>query len=214
MSHSNRIPYIDVFRGLMMLLVVLGHSIGNTDDAVNKVILSFHMPAFFILSGMCFQPKTGDYNTSTLLKKKAKGLLWPYIAFSVIGVILYWILLAGTTKDKDVTMAQTIIGIIWNDGEYGSIVTAGFWFVYDLIWITAIHVLTKGVSRILRVGFAALIFASLYSLKVDFYFSTEIMRISAGYMFYLLGDLFVATNAEKKVEEVIVGGVNRTFYSL
>lgn len=36
MANVNRIPYIDVFRGLLMLLVVLGHSIGNTDDIMNK----------------------------------------------------------------------------------------------------------------------------------------------------------------------------------
>lgn len=72
MANVNRIPYIDVFRGLLMLLVVLGHSIGNTDEIMNKIILSFHMPAFFMLSGMCFHPKTSDYNSLMLLKKNQK----------------------------------------------------------------------------------------------------------------------------------------------
>ena len=206
MSQTNRIPYIDVFRGLLMLLVVLGHSIGNTDDAINKVILSFHMPAFFLLSGMCFHPKTNEYKSSMLLKKKAKGLMWPYITFSTIGVFLYWVLLAGTTKDKGVTVLQTVIGIIWNDDKYGTIVTAGFWFIYDLIWISIIHVLTKKINRTLRIGLASFVFVFLYLSKVDFYFSTEIMRMSAGYIFFLLGDMLVANNMEKKMEKVIRGG--------
>lgn len=206
MSQTNRIPYIDVFRGMLMLLVVLGHSIGRTDDVVNKVILSFHMPAFFILSGMCFQPKTSRYKTSMLLKKKAKGLIWPYITFSIIGVFLYWVLLAGTSKDKGVTVLQTIIGILWNDNKYGTIVTGGFWFVYDLIWITLIHVLTKKINKTLRLGIATFSFVFLYLSKVDFYFLAEIMRISAGYMFFLLGDLLVASNMEKEMEKVIRGG--------
>lgn len=50
MANVNRIPYIDVFRGLLMLLVVLGHSIGNTDDIMNKVsCLSICQPS------SCFQ---------------------------------------------------------------------------------------------------------------------------------------------------------------
>lgn len=189
-----------------MLLVVLGHSIGSTDDPVNCVILSFHMPAFFILSGMCFHPKSSDYSTSMLLMKKAKGLLWPYITFSVIGVALYWLLLAGTTKDKGVTVVQTLMGILWNDGQYGTIVTNGFWFVYDLVWITLIHILTRKISRGLRLAFATFSFAFLYLMRVDFYFSVEIIKILAGYMFFLIGDAFVANEYEKKLVKYIGGG--------
>lgn len=207
MSQTKRIPYIDVFRGLLMLLVVLGHSIGNTDDATNKVILSFHMPAFFMLSGMCFHPKTSNYNSLLLLKKKSKGLLWPYITFSLISVLLYWLLLAGTSKDKGVTVAQTLIGILWNDGQYGTIVTGGFWFIYDLIWITIIHVLAKNINRNIQIALATISFVSLYLYKADFYFSVEVMRISAGYMFFLLGDLLVANKAEEKIEKMILGEV-------
>ena len=207
MANVNRIPYIDVFRGLLMLLVVLGHSIGNTDDIMNKVILSFHMPAFFMLSGMCFHPKTSNYNSLLLLKKKSKGLLWPYITFSLISVLLYWLLLAGTSKDKGVTVAQTLIGILWNDGQYGTIVTGGFWFIYDLIWITIIHVLAKNINRNIQIALATISFVSLYLYKADFYFSVEIMRISAGYVFFLLGDLLVANKAEEKIEKIIRGGV-------
>lgn len=167
MANVNRIPYIDVFRGLLMLLVVLGHSIGSTDDIMNKVILSFHMPAFFMLSGMCFHPKTSNYNSLLLLKKKSKGLLWPYITFSLISVLLYWLLLAGTSKDKGVTVAQTLIGILWNDGQYGTIVTGGFWFIYDLIWITIIHVLAKNINRNIQIALATISFVSLYLYKAD-----------------------------------------------
>lgn len=205
MANVNRIPYIDVFRGLLMLLVVLGHSIGNTDDIMNKVILSFHMPAFFMLSGMCFHPKTSNYNSLLLLKKKSKGLLWPYITFSLISVLLYWLLLAGTSKDKGVTVAQTLIGILWNDGQYGTIVTGGFWFIYYLIWITIIHVLAKNINRNIQIALATISFVSLYLYKADFYFSVEIMRISAGYVFFLLGDLLVANKAEEKIEKMIRG---------
>ena len=213
MSKTNRISYVDVFRGLLMLLVVLGHSIGNTDDVVNKTILSFHMPAFFILSGMCFHPKTNDFDTVAAIKKKAQGLIWPYITLSVIGVMLYWLLLAGTNKDLGVTVFQSIFGIVWNDGHIGTIVTGGFWFVYDLIWITFIHIVTKRIDISIRIVFTTLLFASLYLLDVKFYFSTEILRISVGYWFFLLGDIFARKHNHIGVRFSHYGGAKTLTHS-
>lgn len=40
------------------------------------------------------------------------------------------------------------------------------------------------------------------------------MRISAGYMFFLLGDLLVANKAEEKIEKMIRGGVPVAFNNI
>ena len=170
------------------------------------------MPAFFILSGMCFRPKDSEFDLCRAIKKKAKGLVWPYITFSIIGVILYWLLLADTSKGIDCTFTQTICGIVWNDGIHGIIVTKGFWFIYDLIWITFIHILTRRIFRPIRFVLATLTFFILSMLHWNFYFSAEIIRIAAGYMFFLIGDMFVANGVEKmlsmnKCKKVIGGGI-------
>ena len=204
MAQTNRISHIDVFRGLLMLLVVLGHSIGNTNDPVNKTILSFHMPAFYILSGMCFHQKQAT--TMEVLKKKARGLIWPYISLSAIGVLLYWLLLAGTNKDLGVNVAQSIIGIVWNDGQFGRIVTGGFWFVYDLIWITFIHILTRQVDSKIRFLVTTISLVSLYLLKAEFYLSTELLRISAGYLFFQVGVAFTRICNSLKMFKFEYGG--------
>ncbi len=49
---KSRIDEIDVAKGIGILLVLLGHSITLIDNSVNTVILSFHMPLFFYLSGL------------------------------------------------------------------------------------------------------------------------------------------------------------------
>ena len=51
----NRYEHIDIARGIAILLVILGHSC-TTLDGVNRVILSFHMPLFFLLSGIFSKP--------------------------------------------------------------------------------------------------------------------------------------------------------------
>lgn len=47
---EKRILWIDVARGMAILLVILGHCIGNLSDPGNRFILAFHMPIFFFLS--------------------------------------------------------------------------------------------------------------------------------------------------------------------
>lgn len=79
---SNRIRWIDTARGIAILLVVLGHCIGNSTDPVNKVILSFHMPLFFFISGLCAKYENGRF--MGYLKKKAKTLLIPQMTLGVI----------------------------------------------------------------------------------------------------------------------------------
>lgn len=48
---KTRIKEIDAIRGLAILLVVLEHALGSSSNMFARVILSFHMSAFFMISG-------------------------------------------------------------------------------------------------------------------------------------------------------------------
>ena len=50
MTKSNRIVWIDQLRAVAFLLVIIGHTYVNAD--VKSVIYSFHMPLFFMISGL------------------------------------------------------------------------------------------------------------------------------------------------------------------
>ncbi len=69
-----------------MLLVVLGHCYMSLDDPINRFILSFHMPVFFFLSGMCAKLPNGTF--STWASKKAHSLLVPQLTLAAI-VFIY-----------------------------------------------------------------------------------------------------------------------------
>ena len=47
-----RYRFIDIARGIAIIVVVLGHSFSSADCPMNKMILGFHMPLFFFLSGV------------------------------------------------------------------------------------------------------------------------------------------------------------------
>lgn len=67
----ERNKQVDIIRGGAILLVVLEHALGTSDNFLAKIILSFHMPVFFILSGYLAHEKIiGDFGT--VIRKKSR----------------------------------------------------------------------------------------------------------------------------------------------
>lgn len=89
---SPRIGWIDCSRGIAMLFVILGHCYIGLEDPVNRFILSFHMPVFFFLSGMCTKTSDGSFRAWTI--KKAHSLLIPQLTLAAI-VFVYAVLSQG-----------------------------------------------------------------------------------------------------------------------
>lgn len=82
---KKRINWIDAARGIAILFVVLGHCIGSLEDSMNRVILAFHMPLFFFLSGLCAKYKKD--NKIKQICNKAKVLLIPQIILGLLNCI-------------------------------------------------------------------------------------------------------------------------------
>lgn len=86
MSNTGRVEYIDIAKGIGIILVVMGHAYQMPHDWF-KVIFSVHMPLFFILSGYVFSFRTEE-PFRAVLKKNARGLLVPYVLTTGIIIIL------------------------------------------------------------------------------------------------------------------------------
>lgn len=90
---KNRVTYLDLAKGIGIILVVLGH-MENISSELRIWISSFHMPLFFVISGMLLalkgadKPIINDVKSGDEMKifvvKTAKGLLVPYLWFSLI----------------------------------------------------------------------------------------------------------------------------------
>lgn len=86
--NTKRLGYLDMAKGIGIILVVAGHS-GLVSELALTWLASFHMPLFFIISGMLLchkKEEEKDYCES--LKKKARGILLPYLYFSLIYIII------------------------------------------------------------------------------------------------------------------------------
>lgn len=87
MMQNKRINWIDISKGIAIILMVLGHT--SIPKPISKYIWSFHMPLFFIVSGMMFKPSKYN-NIVEYVKKRVKSLLVPYIFFSAIVFVSYY----------------------------------------------------------------------------------------------------------------------------
>ena len=77
MNRNVRIAYIDCARALAIFLVVLGHTISGT---VSAFLYSFHMPLFFIISGMLLNNRNNsEIRFADTVKKRAFGYMIPYV---------------------------------------------------------------------------------------------------------------------------------------
>ena len=64
-------------KGVGILLVILGHCM-LFENPINRIIYSFHMPLFFILSGYVYNIKYKDLQKEFIFKK-LKMLLYYFI---------------------------------------------------------------------------------------------------------------------------------------
>ena len=84
----NRIGYIDLAKGVGIILVILGHGLLQ-----NFAIEVFHMPLFFFLAGLTFTPPTTTNGSlGVFVLKKFNRIFIPWVFFSLVSGIAEWIL--------------------------------------------------------------------------------------------------------------------------
>lgn len=77
---NERIEWMDAFRGIGMICVILGHM--QIPHVLSQAVFSFHMPLFFFASGYLY---SGSWGGKWILKK-VDSLLLPYLVYGVIGL--------------------------------------------------------------------------------------------------------------------------------
>lgn len=80
MSASRRLEWMDVAKGIAIILMVVGHT--TIPKGLSDFIWAFHMPLFFVASGWLT-----NWTKSTIKEffvNKSKNLLLPFISYSLI----------------------------------------------------------------------------------------------------------------------------------
>lgn len=130
---AQRLPYIDNLKGVLILLVVLGHCIQATDldfenNTIFRYIYSFHMPLFMWVSGFVSYKVQISWKSIT---KRFYQLMLPFISWAIVNscikqdiIHLYKVLLHPDT---------------------------GLWFLWALFFITLLLKLCEVLSEKIKV---------------------------------------------------------------
>lgn len=92
---ASRDLSLDVAKGIGILLVVIGHAWRGLDSAgmigepwlfqlIDRLIYNFHMPLFFLLSGMTFQAWALRRPVGEAAVSRVTRLLWPLVLWSYL----------------------------------------------------------------------------------------------------------------------------------
>lgn len=120
---NKRVEWIDLTKGLGMLLVILGHCV-CFGGIMHNAIFAFHMPLFFILSGIVYKT-----NSKGIVSKKIKSLIVPYFIFSILGILVS---LAIPIWRRKITVKSIICDIYL--GNPDNINVSSIWFLMCMFW--------------------------------------------------------------------------------
>ena len=186
----ERINWIDVTRGIGVLLVIYGHGLAATP--LRFIIYSFHMPLFFFLSGLVFHKRKNE-RYLTVLKKDFKRILIPYFIFAFISFSL-WLSNIPLDRITQDLVTKQIIGIFYGSGNNGYLaINIVLWFlpclfiVKQMLWFISrleIKLIIPVLFLFSALGYSFHVFAP--TLKLPFGFETAL----TGVVFFGLGYLW------------------------
>jgi polysaccharide biosynthesis protein PslL len=111
-AQRSRLGYIDIAKGIGILLVVMGHNdFSLISPFLFKLIYSFHMPMFFFMSGIFFKP---DTSFLALVRRRFDSVLRPYI----FTILLIYFATISFTKVDFISSTSRLIKALYANGHY------------------------------------------------------------------------------------------------
>lgn len=156
-----RLTWVDAAKGFLMVLVVIGHYSGPTmtDFPFVKYIYWFHMPAFFVLSGLFFKPITESRKLKPAIHKRFMQLMVPYLFFLLLLTSVKYGMAIGEGTFTAAFLKQDLVELLVG-GRFLRAEHGVFWFITVMF---ATYLLFLWITRFKR-RFQLMILAACYTL--------------------------------------------------
>jgi fucose 4-O-acetylase-like acetyltransferase len=200
----DRIHWIDTLRAIAIVLVVLGHTPGiqNYQQAI-KYIYSFHIPLFFFISGMLFNPKLTENKFLLLVRNQFWALMVPYFAWGLL-TYLPWVIFSrkyGSYPDLD--PFKPLLGLVYGTGSGTWLIhNSALWFLPCLFSTRVLFCLTlkysgESMLPVTLVLFVTLGFVSAALMPFPLPWGFDIALVAIGFfgLGFLLRGRLLAVNA-------------------
>lgn len=130
MSAIKRIEWVDISKGIGIILVIMGHSIAL---CYSFPIYSFHMPLFFFLSGLVFNiEKTPNFRS--LIISKARSIIKPYVILYAISLL---VCISIPTFREQLSLRQMIVEVYTINSN--NIQNGSLWFLVSLFTVFILY---------------------------------------------------------------------------
>ena len=145
-ANKGRVIWIDQLRGIAIFLVILGHV--NLPGKLNGFIYSFHMPLFFMITGLTMNNhKLSRSAMKEYMLCQIKHLLIPYFWMSFMMYPLWYLAFHWLGKTS-LTIPQAFYGILVGNSLLYASPSNALWFVLVLMIAKIVYVffykMTKG----------------------------------------------------------------------
>ena len=152
---------ISIAKGIAIILMVIAHA--EAPGWLCRFIFEFHMPLFFITAGYFFSLKYLN-NEATFIKKRVKGLYWPFVKWAVFFLIIHnWMFDLGILNETfgneagGVThpyswhqIQQNLWTIVTAMAGYDAFLCGAFWFFRGLFVASILYlIIYKVVLKVL-----------------------------------------------------------------
>ena len=193
-NDSIRQAWIDIFRGILIILVVVGHL--YIPQQLYRVIFSFHMYGFFFLTGVTW--KSEKYISIKLvpfLKNNMKKLYRPYLVFAIFWNVTDFAVncyMNGFHGISFVVILKNVLGILLCNG-FGLDSSIGpAWYLVCLLLVKiAYYLLTRVLKKAMNKGIACcLLFVLGFLLNGVSFIPFKIIPGLTAILFVFLGEEF------------------------
>lgn len=184
MTDPTRVDWVDIAKGIAIVLVVLYHSALLSMQAglapdwwadVNADLEAFRMPLFFFASGL-FAQSAVRRSWRGLWSSRIALLAWAFVLWSVLRFV-YFTTVPMQSRPDETDLIRLLLGPVWP--------TSGLWFLHALIVFLVLAKLTVLVPPwIMLTGAAALSVAFLSFATVG---NLSYNGMARYFVFFLLG---------------------------
>lgn len=130
--------WIDVTKGIGILLVVLGHS--NFDQSFLAIIHAFNMPLFFFISGYLYHYEKYKRQPNYFISQRFKRLVVPYFVTNIIILCIFTLLSFFKLNSFSVNSAfKSLTGVLYGNGaplnpptQFTNLLSVPSWFLLGL----------------------------------------------------------------------------------
>ncbi|BBO92880.1 acyltransferase family protein [Desulfosarcina ovata] len=196
---NKRLNHLDVAKGIGIILVVYGHAAVQLAGSPvyekyfatsSKVIFSFVMPLFFIISGAFQRIKLSSktFDRKEYLEKITKSILMPFYTLSVVFMLVNFVV----HNIIDVPSVKEMVYALLVEQSNGDLLPSGvLWFLFTLyLFQMATYIFNKKLNiNVFYIIIIAIIIKSELNILGDSHF-LAFDRFSKYFLYYIFGYSF------------------------